>query len=168
MSGWLILLAWLIVQRLGELAWSARNTRRLLAAGAEEVGAAHYPLFFVLHGGWILSLLFFVPTDPPLDVRFLAAFITLQAMRFWIIADLGPYWTTRILTTRNAPLVQRGLYRLMRHPNYAVVAFEIPIVPLIAGAWQIALVFGTLNIVLLWWRIRIEDVALVGRRERSS
>lgn len=168
MSGWLGLLVWLVVQRLGELAWSARNTRRLKAAGAVEAGAAHYPLFFILRGGWIACLLFFVPIDPPINAWFLSAFVLLQIARFVIIAQLGAYWTTRIMTVPDAPLVRRGIYRFVRHPNYVVVAFEISVVPLIAGAWQIALVFGILNLALLGWRIRVEDAALAGRREGVS
>ena len=39
-----------LVQRRGEVAWTRRNERRLRAAGADEVGARHYPLSFLLHG----------------------------------------------------------------------------------------------------------------------
>jgi methyltransferase len=67
-----------------------------------------------------------------------------------------------------APLVRRGPYRWIKHPNYLVVALEIPLVPLIAGAWQIAAVFGLLNLALLGWRIRIEDRALAARRGAAS
>jgi len=164
MTAWLTLVAFIAVQRLAELAWAARNTRRLRAAGAVEIGAAHYPLFVLLHGGWLASLAFLMPADAPLDPALLAVFFLLQAGRLWAIATLGPYWTTRILSLPGAPLVRRGPYRLVRHPNYLVVALEIPVVPLIAGAWQIALVFGILNIALLGWRIRIEDRALAVRR----
>ena len=164
MTVWLAIVLFIAVQRLAELAWAARNARLLRAAGAVEVGAAHYPLFVLLHGGWLASLALLVPADTPPDPPFVAAFIVLQAARLWIIATLGRFWTTRILTLPGAPLVRRGPYRLVRHPNYLVVALEIPVVPLIAGAWHIALVFGSLNLALLAWRIRVEDGALARRR----
>ncbi len=164
MTGWLALVAFVALQRLAELAWSARNTARLRAAGAVEVGAAHYPLFVALHGGWLASLALLVPAGAALDPWFLAGFVALQGARLWVVATLGRCWTTRILSLPGAPLVRRGPYRYLRHPNYLVVALEIPAVPLIAGAWQIALVFGTLNLALLACRIRVEDRALAVRR----
>ena len=78
----------------------------------------------------------------------------------WVIASLGPYWTTRIITLDEAPLVRRGPFRLVRHPNYMIVAAEIAILPLAFGEWRIALVFSVLNAALLAWRIRIEERAL--------
>jgi len=44
------------VQRLGELVLARRNTRRLLAQGGVEYGAAHYPLIVGLHAAWLLGL----------------------------------------------------------------------------------------------------------------
>jgi methyltransferase len=81
-----------------------------------------------------------------------------------VVASLGPYWTTRIITLPDAPLVRRGPYRFLRHPNYVVVAAEIAVLPLVFGAWPIALVFSLLNAVMLAWRIRIEEQALASRR----
>ena len=56
-----ITLALVALQRLGELVYAARNTRRLLARGAVEIGREHYPLFILLHGGWLLALAVLVP-----------------------------------------------------------------------------------------------------------
>ena len=119
----------------------------------------------LLHGAWLAALALLVPADTALAPILLAAFVLLQAARLWIVATLGRFWTTRILTLPGAPLVRRGPFRYLRHPNYLVVALEIPVVPLIAGAWQIALVFALLNLALLGWRIRIEDRALAARRD---
>ena len=66
-------------------------------------------------------------------------FLFLQGGRVWVITSLGRYWTTRVITVPGAPLVKRGPYRWLRHPNYVVVVAEIAVVPLIAGAWEIAL-----------------------------
>lgn len=168
MTIWLALVAFVAAQRLAELAWSARNTARLRVAGAVETGARHYPLFVLLHGGWLAALVLLVPSDPVIDLRLLGLFVVLQGLRLWIIVALGRFWTTRILSLPDAPLVRRGPYRWLRHPNYLVVALEIPVVPLIAGAWQIALVFGSLNLMLLAWRIRIEERALAARRPLAT
>lgn len=81
----------------------------------------------------------------------------------WVISSLGPYWTTRIITLDEAPLIRRGPDRFLRHPNYLVAAAEIAVLPLAFGAWRIALVFSVLNGLLLAHRIRVEQAALAGR-----
>ncbi len=44
-----LILGFVVVQRLCELAYARRNTVRLLARGGTETGAGHYPLFVLLH-----------------------------------------------------------------------------------------------------------------------
>jgi isoprenylcysteine carboxyl methyltransferase (ICMT) family protein YpbQ len=51
------------VQRLGELAWSKRNERRLRARGAVEYGRSHYPAMVALHAGWLASMIIETPAD---------------------------------------------------------------------------------------------------------
>jgi methyltransferase len=151
-------------QRLAEVAWARRNERHLRAAGGVEIGARHYSLFFILHGSWLAALWLGVPPDAPVVWPLLWLFALLQAARLWVIASLGRYWTTRIITVPGAPLVRRGPYRWLPHPNYLVVAGEIAVLPLAFGAWHVALVFSTLNGLLLWYRFRVEDAALAPRR----
>jgi methyltransferase len=88
----------------------------------------------------------------------------LQFVRLWTMHTLGPYWTTRIITLPGAPVITRGPYRFMRHPNYAVVVLEVALFPLVFGETEVALVFSILNGIMLYWRIRTEDNALADRR----
>jgi len=159
-----LIVALVATQRLLELAVAGRNTRRLLAAGGREVGAAHYPLFVLLHGGWLVALFLLVPADAPVGWGWIALFVVLQAGRLWVIATLGRYWTTRIVTLPGAPLVRGGPYRFFRHPNYWIVGLELPVLPLAFGRWELALLFGVLNLALLHHRIRLEDTVLRARR----
>jgi methyltransferase len=160
-----VVLAFVVVQRLAELAWSARNTRRLLALGAIEVGRQHYPLFVLLHASWLIAIAASVPAQTAPSWPLLAIFAVLQGLRVWIIATLGPYWTTRIITLENAPLVRHGPFRIMQHPNYAVVAAEIAVLPLMFGAWPVALIWSLLNALLLRHRIAVENATLQQRRQ---
>jgi methyltransferase len=159
----LLVLALVIVERLGELWLARRNTARLLAAGAVEVGAAHYPLFVLLHVAWITSMALAIPTEAPVETAPLVLFGLLLAARVWVMASLGRFWTTRIITRAALPLVRRGPYRFLRHPNYLVAAGEIAVVPLVFGAWDIAVAFSAANGALLAHRIRVEDETLAGR-----
>ena len=156
-------LALVAVQRLAELAYARRNTRRLLAEGAEESGAGHYPLLVGLHALWLASLAVFVPADQPANWALLGLFALLQVLRVWVLLSLGRFWTTRIITLPGAPLVRRGPYRWVRHPNYLVVAGEILVLPLAFGAWGIAIVFSLANAGLLALRVRVEQRALAPR-----
>jgi methyltransferase len=159
-----IVLGLVALQRGIELVYAARNTRRLLATGGVEIGARHYPLFILLHASWLVAMALLVPPMTPPDWWLLGFFAVLQALRVWVVMTLGPYWTTRIITVENAPLVRRGPYRFMRHPNYAVVALEIAVLPLAFGATWIAIVFTLLNAALLRLRIGVEERALAERR----
>lgn len=107
-------LVFLIVQRLGELALARSNTRRLLARGAPEVAAAHYPLIVALHTAWVVALVIW-GWDRPVHLGWLAVFAALQLFRVWILASLGRRWTTRIIVL-DEPLVARGPFRFLRIP----------------------------------------------------
>lgn len=159
-----IILAVVALQRLIELPYATRNARALMARGGIEYGANHYPLFILLHGGWLIAMALAIPQTPDINWGFLAAYICLQGFRLWILLSLGPYWTTRVISVPGDPLIARGPYRFMRHPNYWLVAAEIAILPLVFGEWQVALIFSILNAGLVAWRIRVEDRALAPRR----
>lgn len=159
-----IVLAYVIVQRLAELAYANANTRRLLSEGGCEHGRGHYPLFIVLHSGWLISIaLFAVPSVQP-DLLLLNAFIASQTFRFWTLASIGRWWTTRIISAPHFPRVKKGPYRFIKHPNYALVVVEIALVPLLLGAPAMAITFSVLNAAMLWWRIRIEEAVLSERQ----
>ena len=155
----IVILALVTLQRLGELWLSRRNTRRLLAQGAREHGRGHYPLIVVLHATW-LAVLWWLAPGRAIDGFWLAMFVLIEIGRIWVLASLGPRWTTRIIILPGAPLVRRGPYRLFDHPNYVVVVAEIAVLPLVFGLWQVALVFTLLNAAVLTIRIREENRAL--------
>ena len=152
-------LAFVTLQRLAELALSQRNTKRLLARGAYEVDPGHYPFLVMLHAAWLVVLWVFGP-GPPIEILPLVIFAVLQVARVWVITTLGERWTTRIIVLPGAPLVTSGPYRWLDHPNYLIVIGELAVLPLVFNLPVVALVFSTLNGLLLWVRIRDENKAL--------
>jgi methyltransferase len=152
------------LQRLIELALAHRNTALLRRLGAVEVDAGAYPLYVLLHAGWLMSLAVFVPAETSPDWVLIGLFALLQLGRIWVLASLGRYWTTRIITLPDAALVRTGPFRYLRHPNYLLVAAEIAVLPLAFGAVAVAAAFSALNLMLLARRIRIEERALAPRR----
>ena len=154
-----ILIAFVAIERLAELVHSRRNTQALLRRGGQETGAGHYPLFVALHGCWLIALAVYAPSSLAPNWPLLAAFAILQALRVWVIVSLGPFWTTRVITIDREPPVGKGPYRYFRHPNYLVVALEIPVLSLALGLPWVALAFGALNVALLLYRIKVENAA---------
>jgi methyltransferase len=153
------ILALVTAQRLGELLIANRNTRRLLAAGGVEHGAAHYPLIVTLHAVWLIGL-WLLAWNRPANLAWLCVYVVLQAGRAWVLASMGARWTTRIIAVPGETLVRKGPYRFIAHPNYAVVVGEILVLPLVFGLRAFALVFSALNAGVLWVRIRAERRAL--------
>jgi len=153
-------LGFVTLQRGAELLLALRNTRRLLAQGAYEAAPGHYPLIVLFHAGWLAGLWLFA-LDRPVQWPWLALFVLLQAGRVWVLATLGGRWTTRIIILPGAAPIRHGPYRWLAHPNYAVVAGEILVLPLVFGLWVYALGFSALSAILLAVRIRAENRAIL-------
>lgn len=152
------------VLRLAEVVWARHNTRKLIARGARESGAGHYPFIVLLHAAWLGAIALLLPRPATIYAVPLALFILLQACRVWVLTLLGSSFTTRIISLPDAPLVRTGPYRFVRHPNYLVVMGEVLVFPLVFGEIAVAVVFSVINALLLAWRIRVEDAALAIRR----
>ncbi len=161
----LVIVLAVALERLVELIVARRNTARLLDQGAVEHGAVHFPIFILLHGAWLLALFIEARAGATIYWPLVAVYGLLFAARIWVMTSLGRFWTIRVITLPGAPMVQRGPYRLVRHPNYLVVIGEIAILPLAFGDWRLALIFSILNLALIAARIRVEDKALAPRRQ---
>lgn len=158
------ILIYIVVQRLGELVYANRNTRRLLSEGGEEFGADHYQYFIFLHSAWLAVIFLMVDPLHTLNPVLLALFVSTQILRVWTLASIGRWWTTRIISAPHFDLARRGPYKFLNHPNYLVVVLEIAIVPLLMGLPWVALVFSILNAVLLRHRIGVENKVLAQRK----
>ncbi|WGD50070.1 isoprenylcysteine carboxylmethyltransferase family protein [Bradyrhizobium sp. CB1650] len=167
MSAAVAILALVTLQRVGELVLARYNTGRLLARGAIEMAAGHYPLVVALHAAWLIAL-WVCGRNQPVNLFAVGIFIVLEGLRFWVIATLGPRWTTRIIVVPGEPLISAGPYRYSSHPNYAVVAAEIAVLPLALHLPLMAVIFTILNAVVLAIRMRAEARALLVVHERPS
>jgi methyltransferase len=165
-AAWFSLLVLAIgIERLAELAVSRRNEAWSRARGGVESGRGHYPVMVLLHTALLLGALAegwwrrpdFVPL---LGCSMLILAVAAQALRWWCIAALGPYWNTRVIVVPGRPPVRRGPYRLWTHPNYVAVVVEGFALPLVHTAWVTALLFTVANLALLRVRIRTENAAL--------
>lgn len=163
-----VILFVVVLQRGLELIYASRNVARLKQEGGVEFGRRHYPLLVLLHISWLVAIAVGILRDPVVRMVPLLFFGVLQAMRVWIIATLGRFWTTRVISVPDAPLVRRGAYRFIRHPNYLVVAGEMAALPLVFGQTENALIFSVLNVIILAWRIHVENTVLEPRRSTAN
>lgn len=163
MTFYVVLILAVGFERLAELIVAKRNLAWALARGGREYGFGHYPFMVVLHTGLLIACLVeaqhreFIPA---LGWPMLALALVAQALRWWCITVLGPRWNTRIVVVPGLPLVDRGPYRWLRHPNYVAVVLEGIALPLVHTSWMTALAFTLVNAVLLRVRISAENTAL--------
>ena len=164
---------------LAETRLSVRNERALRARGAiEPRGDVYlamlvlYPLAFGLMGIEGISRsrtpAEVVAGSPP-PAWWLAGILLMvasKALKYWAIASLGERWTFRVLVLPGVPLVRRGPYHYVNHPNYIAVMGELVAMLLMMSAWTtgpaMILVFG----VVLLMRLRVESRALRDQRTR--
>ena len=161
-------------ERIAELVVSARNARWSFARGGIEYGGGHFPPMVALHTGLLLACLAEVwlldrPFLPWLGWPMLVLVLASQALRWWCIGTLGPRWNTRVIVVPGLPLVTRGPYRWLHHPNYVAVVVEGFALPLVHTAWITALGFTVLNaVLLLGFRIPCENRALASPANAAS
>ena len=161
-----LVIAAVALERLAELVVAKRHARWAFERGGVELGRGHYPPMVVLHTALLLACVAEAhladrPFLPALGWTALALAVASQALRWWCIATLGPQWNTRVIVVPGAPLVSRGPYRWLSHPNYVAVVVEGLALPLVHTAWVTALAFTVLNaVLLLGFRIPTEERAL--------
>jgi len=151
--------------RLMEMQISKRNAAWAFENGGLEVGKTHFKFMVVLHTAFICScgievLFTHRPFIPALGYPMLALAIGAQIIRFYTISVLGKFWNARVIFVPDRPVITRGLYRYIRHPNYLAVIVEIFALPMIHTAWITAISFSILNVWMLTVRIRSEELAL--------
>lgn len=165
LTGFVIVVALVAVERLAELVVSQRNASWSFARGGIETGREHYPFMVVLHTGFLVAMLVeaFVrrPEVPAaLAWSMLALVVGSQVLRWWCITVLGSRWNTRVIVVPGLAPVRSGPYRFLAHPNYVAVVVEGAALPLVHASWITAVTFTVLNAALLRVRLRVENAAL--------
>jgi methyltransferase len=174
-AGILLLFA---TQRFLELLYSARNEQQIHGRqpDAPQAGRSVWRWIAAINLG-----LFTVPAlerawrrrPPPGPVAALgwAAAIAAVALRLSVIASLRESWNVRAVVPSDLRVVDGGLYRFIRHPNYVALGLEFLGLPLIGGAYLSAFGLGLANAALLRQRIVEEDallMAIPAYRERMG
>jgi methyltransferase len=159
-----VLLAIVFIPMIVEARLAAVNERAQIArGGVEPTGDVYaimrvaYPAVFlamIAEGYWRGS-----GVGPAAVVGF-AMFVAAKLLKAWAIASLGGAWTFRVIVRPGVPLVARGPYRWLRHPNYVAVTGELAGVALMSGAPVAGPLGAVFFGLLVWRRISVEERAL--------
>jgi protein-S-isoprenylcysteine O-methyltransferase len=88
-------------------------------------------------------------------------FVLGAALRWWAIWHLGRFFTVDVALAADHQVVQDGPYRWVRHPSYTGLLLEFLGLALVPGAWSSLLIVMLPIVVALWYRIRVEEQALL-------
>ena len=158
----ILFISFVILSRIGELILTKRNEKWLLKRGAMEYGKKHYPFMITLHILFFISLIVEYTKQQISSFNlFLTLFyFVLFIIKAWVILSLGTFWTTKIFRIAGIPLIKKGPYKYLKHPNYLIVIVEIAVIPLIFHLYYTAIIFTFLNAMMLFVRITEENKAL--------
>ena len=162
-----------IAQRLLELLRSRSNQAAMRIRGFQRVDSSRSYVYMVaVHTTWFVAMLVehaTIPRSLPGIVSWLAlvVFIGAQLLRLWALRSLGSQWNVQVMApvANGDPLglVTVGPYRYVRHPNYLAVILEFLALPIVGNAPVTAAVWSCLNGVVLFFRIRHEEIHLKQR-----
>jgi len=158
----ILFISFIILLRIGELILSRRNEIWLLQNGAIEYGQKHYPYIVALHVLFIGSLIieYSAKQTVSFSLFFLILYFLLLAFKAWVITSLGKFWNTKIYHISGFPLIKKGVYKYVTHPNYLIVISEIAIIPLVFHLYYTAIAFSMLNAIMLSVRVKEENKVL--------
>ncbi len=83
------------------------------------------------------------------------------ALRAWAVATLGRWFTLTIQVRPGQPVVERGPYRVLRHPSYAGGELALAGVGLASGNWLSPALYLVPWIAAHAYRIRVEERAML-------
>jgi methyltransferase len=162
----LIALAYSLAMRGFEIYWSRRNAKIVGSRGARFFRDDGFLLIAAVHTIWFL--LFMIEewkVGPRLfDQKWLTGgavcFVIAELARFWCMYILKEQWNIRVVRMIGAPIVRRGPYRFLRHPNYASAILTLFALPLALGLVSTAISVLPFHIWAIVRRIKIENIAL--------
>ncbi|MBN9672556.1 isoprenylcysteine carboxyl methyltransferase family protein [Roseibium aggregatum] len=156
------------VLRLGSLAVSIRNEKRLRREGAVEYGAGTSRVLASTHVGFYLAAIAeSVWRAAPfswVNATGLVVYTLSMVMLFWVILTLGRFWTVKIFIAGDHRLNSNWVFRTVRHPNYFLnIIPELVGFALALQAYMTLIVGLPIYAVILHRRIQEEEQAMRDR-----
>jgi methyltransferase len=151
---------------------AGRNERAQRARGGFEPRGDVYTMMQVAYPAAFLAMIVEGaagwPAPWPRFAAGLAVFGAAKLLKWWAIRALDRAWTFRVIVVPGDPLVRRGPYRFLRHPNYVAVLGELGGTALLTGARVAGLLGPIVFGVLMLKRMAVEEAALGAIRRRGA
>ena len=170
---YLLFLVVTALEMLFEVRISIRNSAALIRRGAIEIGPAVLPvmtmMYIVMYMGSVVEFLLSHPVLPLWWLLlFLMIFVLAKGLKFWAVSTLGEYWTMKLLILPESKVVTAGPYRWVRHPNYIAVLLEIAATTLLGKCFVTFGVVFFSFLVVLRYRIRLEEEGLLSHTDYAA
>ena len=161
------------LEMLVEVGISAKNSAQLAKQGAIEIGPKLLPVMAAFYGlmyaGSFLEYSYFPKTLSVVwATSFLSVYILAKVLKFWAVWALGASWTMKVLIIPGSRVAIGGPYRWIKHPNYVAVMMELAATPLLGKSYVTFAVAFTGFLVVLYYRIRLEEEALTQHTDYSQ
>lgn len=161
----------IVCQRITEMIIAKRNERWMKEQGGKVIHERIYHWIVLTHILFLVAIItegglngyFSLPIQP----LYLFLFLLLQFFRFCCLFSLGKFWNTKVIVMENVTRIKKGPYKYFRHPNYFVVGVEFIVIPLLFHSYLTAVIFPILHIILMRYRIPVEEEAL-GRIKETT
>ncbi|HEY9800559.1 MAG TPA: isoprenylcysteine carboxylmethyltransferase family protein [Leptolyngbyaceae cyanobacterium] len=159
------IVVYFVSQRIRATQFSKRNAAVVLANGGQMHASNYLGVVKVMQLSWFLAMiaevwLFNRPFIPALAICALILTVVSQTLRYLSMRELGDRWIHQVVTVPGTPVIESGVYKYIRHPNWCALIIELAVVPLIHTAYLTAIIFTLVNAWLLIQRIPAEEKAL--------
>jgi methyltransferase len=157
------LLALVAMQRLAEIARSRRHVAAAARHGRSIVPEPAFALMVAVHAGVLIGApsevaLLHRPLHPAVTIVSVTILVAAQFGRRAVFRAMRASWSVRVVPP--AHVATTGPFRLVRHPNYAIVCAELFALPLVHSAWITAIAATAANALVLAARIPVEEAVL--------
>lgn len=120
----------------------------------------------LFHAFWFIALICETSLDGQIVKGYLFYFcvvvlVLAQILRWYAIYTLGRYWSVDIYQVNEHPVIKKGPYVYIKHPNYLAVMIEFIFLPLLLGCPKTLFIATAANLFILKRRIFLEEQALV-------
>lgn len=160
------LIFYIIVQRVRVTRLSKQNMTKVLENGGKLHSSNYVGFVKIFQSSWMLCMIAEVylldrPFIPALGIFSIIATFCAQSLRYSSIRALGDRWIHKVVTVPGTPVIDKGIYEYIRHPNWCAMMTELAVVPLFHTAYLTAIVFTLINGWLMTQRVPAEEKALI-------